>query len=90
MDDALSLDCGDGRFLAGSGRFLADDAHRQIKGINIQGFDEKMKIAPEFQMGNLSFLGYFHLLFKTPDVNSLDLATGRCPLFISRMIISLL
>ena len=40
----------------------------------------------EFQMGNLSFSGYFHLLVKTLNINSLDLMTGRCPLFISRMI----
>ena len=39
---------------------------RQIKEMNIRGFDKKMKIAPEFQMGNFSFSGYFDLLVKTP------------------------
>ena len=62
----------------------------QIKGINTQGFDRKMKIAPAFQMGSLSFSGYFHLLIKTPNISSLDLATGHRPLFISRMTIMLL
>ena len=42
-----------------------------------------MEMAEEFQVGNLSFLGYVHLLFKTLNINSLDLATERCPIFFS-------
>ena len=63
---------------------------RQIKGISIWGFEEKMKIAPEFQMGTLSFSGYFDLLVKTPNTNSLYLAAGHRLFFISRMSIMLL